>query len=155
MPSQWCIPGTAVLFFLSKELHRENLVVFPKHSHSPFETKELPRCQLSCTTQGRRVWAPTRGSAVPQLHSSTTQPKQAKSRGPLASSASSHQVTELAAFLCDSQLCPDLSLHCSSHHLGRPQQITGFPTHRAQPLIPNFIHYNALIITLRLPKFPA
>lgn len=70
-------------------------------------------------------------------------------------------VTAPAAFLCGSQLYPDLSSHCSSllqgcsNHLRTPQQITGFPTHSAQPLALNLIHYNMLIITLRLSQVPS
>lgn len=134
---------------------------FQNTARAPLKQRSCPGVSSAAPPSVGGFGHPPGALQCPSSTPAQPSPNKQSSRGPLASSASSHQVTELAAFLCDSQLCPDLSLHCSSllqdssNHLGRPQQITGFPTHRAQPLIPNFIHYNALIITLRLPKFPA
>lgn len=134
--------------------------MFPKHRHSPFEAKVLPGRQLSCTTKCRRVWAPTRDTAgALQCPSSTPAqptPNKQSSKGTLASSARSHRSQSWQLF-CRTASCiqtsPCTAPPCSNH-LRRPQQITGFPPHSAQPLIPNLIHYNMLIITLRLSQVP-
>lgn len=90
----------------------------------PFELKVLTRCQPTSLQHQLKVDLDTaqrhvgcvRGFAVPQLHSSTISPKQAKqlwTTWPHLQEIILSGHTILTAFSYDSQLSPDLFLHCS------------------------------------------